>query len=72
MVNASYILISVLIPAVFVVLLETSIFLKAFNVAFSSFEQFKSLLAILEAIFGVYLGMVLSSMFTVEKDNEKA
>ena len=72
MVNASYILISVLIPAVFVVLLETSIFLKAFNVAFSSFEQLKSLLAMLEAIFGVYLGMVLSSMFTVEKDNEKA
>jgi len=42
--------------------------LKAFNIGFSNFEQFKTMLAISETVFGTYVGIVLSSVFTIDTD----
>jgi hypothetical protein len=56
-----------LFPIVFTVYLVSLVVLKAFNVGFSSFEQFKSLLIASETVFGVYVGITLGSMFRLEK-----
>lgn len=65
-VSKSFIFVSWLIPVAFIIYLVTLVFLKAFNIGFSTFEQFKGLLVASETIFGAYLGLVIRSMFTVE------
>ena len=66
-VSAQYRFISWLFPVSFTLWLVGIVFLKAFNVGFNSFEQFKGMLIASESIFGVYVGMVLSSMFNITK-----
>lgn len=62
-VTGDYIFISFLFPLVFVLFLLSIVFAKGFNIGFSSFEQFKTMLAVSETAFGAYAGVVLSSFF---------
>lgn len=66
-VTTSYAFISFLLPILFVILLAGAICMKAFNIAFANFEQFKIMLGVLETAFGAYMGIVLSSMFDVKR-----
>lgn len=61
-----YVFIATFIPSLFVLSLIASILLKSFNIGFSNFEQFKYVLGMTEIVFGSYIGIVLSSMFTVK------
>ena len=67
LVSGQYIFISWLFPVIFTVYLLSLVVLKAFNLAFSSFEQFKTMLVGSETIFGAYAGLVISSMFDIGK-----
>jgi hypothetical protein len=51
------------VACLFVVLVVGSILLFAANVGFSSFEQLKAVLAILEGAYGLYLGKVVEALF---------
>ena len=66
-----YVFVSWLLPVVFTVLLMTIVALKAYNVGFESFEQFKNLLIASETMFGSYVGVILGSMFRLEQDQRK-
>lgn len=61
---------SLFVPIVFVVVLVSIICLRAYNVGISSFEQFKTMLALIEGIFAVYLGPVVQSLFSAGKEPE--
>ena len=67
--NSEYIFITFLIPALFVASLFGIIFAKSLNYGFSSFDQFKNLLGLIQVIFGAYMGLILSTMFPVESAN---
>ena len=58
-------------PVVFTAYLISLVLLKSYNVGFSSFEQFKTLLIASETIFGAYIGIVLSSMFHIKQEARK-
>lgn len=58
-----YVFISLFIPILFVAVLTALIFLRAYNVGVSTFEQFKILLGIVEAVFASYVGLVISALF---------
>ena len=62
-VNGSFIFITWVFPIAFTVYLVSLVLLKAYNIGFSSFEQFKTLLIASETIFGAYIGIALSAMF---------
>jgi hypothetical protein len=55
---------SLFVPVVFVVVLVAIICLRAYNVGISSFEQFKTMLALVEGVFAVYLGPIIQSLFS--------
>jgi hypothetical protein len=61
--TSSFITISFAIPSIFVIAVIAITLLKAFNIGFSSYEQYKQLFAILEAVFAIYIGYVISSLF---------
>lgn len=66
-----YALISVIFPSVFIFSLGVIIVLKACNLAFSNFDQFKMTLGLLQTAFGVYMGLILAEMFEIKKSSEK-
>jgi hypothetical protein len=66
-VSPQYVFISWLFPAAFSGYLIALVLLKAFNIGFSNFEEFKGLLVASEVIFGAYVGLILASMFDIEK-----
>jgi len=70
-VSSQYVFISWLFPSIFTMYLISLVFLKAFNIGFSSFEQFKMSLVASETIFGAYVGLIVSSMFNIGKRKEE-
>jgi len=66
-VNKEYVFIVYFIPFVFVLFIVSLILLKAFNLSFVNFEQFKIMLAVSETAFGTYVGLVLSSLFEIKE-----
>ncbi|MGF7179398.1 hypothetical protein [Tunturiibacter psychrotolerans] len=62
-VSKDYALFSLLIPSVFVVCLFTATILKAVNIGFDTFDQFKIVIGLLEGIFGVYTGLFVTALF---------
>lgn len=66
-VTNSYAFISFFVPILFALLVGIAIWMKAFNIAFSSFDQFKITLGILQTGFGAYMGLVLSALFKIKK-----
>lgn len=66
MVESRTLFVTVFFPLVFVLSLLTMVFLKAWNIGFKNFEEFKDMLAIIETVFAVYLATVLSSLFSLK------
>ena len=64
-VTGEYAFIAWFVPGLFVGVLIAAILLKAFNVGFSSFEEFKIMMGVLETVFGAYVGLVLASMYQI-------
>jgi hypothetical protein len=60
------------VPAVFVLVLVAIICLRAYNVGISSFEQFKTMLALVEGVFAVYLGPIIQSLFSAGRQEGEA
>lgn len=67
-VSGSYVFISWLFPIFFTIYLMTMVILKAMNIGFTSFEEFKGMLIASETVFGVYVGLVLASMFNIPRE----
>lgn len=67
LVNTAYNFVAYFIPAIFVFFIISIIALKAFSIGFSSFEHFKIMLAIGETAFGTYAGLVLTSLYNIDK-----
>ena len=65
-VTNAFAFISILIPTSFVLLIAAIIILKSQNIAFSSFDEFKTTLALLESAFAIYIGQVIYSLFQTE------
>jgi hypothetical protein len=65
-VTSVFAFVSFLTPALFVFAIYALIILKALNVGFDSFDQFKILLGLVEAAFAVYLGQIVYAMFREE------
>src|SRR3954447_17751467 len=64
-----FVFLSLFVPVVFVAVLVAIIYLRAYNIGISSFEQFKTMLAIVEGVFAVYLGPIVQALFSAGKDN---
>ena len=62
-VTNAFVFVSFLIPLLFVFLIVTIIVLKSLSIGFSSFDQFKTMLAIVESAFAIYLGQIIYSLF---------
>jgi hypothetical protein len=71
-VSHQYVLLSWILPSIFTIYLVALVFLKAFNVGFASFEQFKGLLVASETLFGAYVGLIVGSMFDIGKRKEQS
>jgi len=62
-VNKPYVIIAFTTPTIFVVSLFAVIFIRAYNVGLADFENFKILVAAIEAVFGIYVGQFIYGMF---------
>jgi len=67
LVSKSYAFISFLMPVVFIAAVFSVITLSAFNYGFSSFEQLKYMLGLVEVVFGAYMGVIMASMYELDK-----
>jgi hypothetical protein len=61
--TAAYRLLSVAIPAVFMMALVAAVLFWSYRIGFKSFDQFKILVGLLEGAFGIYVGQFIYSMF---------
>jgi hypothetical protein len=59
-----FVFLSLFVPIVFVTLLAAIIVLRAYNLGITSFEQFKTMLALIEGTFAVYLGPIVQALFS--------
>lgn len=59
------------IPILLCVYLMTIITLKAFNIGFSTFDEFKGMLAMTETVFGGYFGYMIPTIFDGKQEIEK-
>jgi len=66
-ISNEFIFIAFLLPSLFIIFLISIILLKAFNIGFSTFEQFKIMLTLGESAFGIYAGYILKSLFDIER-----
>jgi small-conductance mechanosensitive channel len=66
-VTNSFVFISLVIPVLFTLFVLALVVLKAFNVGFDKFEQFKILIGLTETIFGIYVGQIIGSLFDKSK-----
>lgn len=62
-ISGMFAFIGFLLPCLFIAVILAAIVLKALNVGFSSFEEFKTVVTIFETVFAVYVGQVVFSLF---------
>jgi hypothetical protein len=62
-VTGVFVFLATLLPFLFVLSIICLILLKGFNIAFSNFEEFKTILAIIGTMFALYLGAVIRSLY---------
>jgi hypothetical protein len=62
-VTMQYAAVSVLLPLLFVFSFTTAIVFKGRGIVFSDFNEFATVLGTLQTLFGVYVGMVVTSLF---------
>lgn len=65
-VTKPFLFISFFLPFVFIASLCSIILLKVYNIAFSNFDQFKLTLGVLQTAFGVYMGLLLTTLFDIK------
>jgi hypothetical protein len=61
--NSALVFITFFLVSAFGIYLFVLVSVKAFNLGFGEFDQFKILLAISETVFGVYIGQIISSTY---------
>jgi hypothetical protein len=61
--TGTFVLVAFAVPSAFVFLIAAAVVLKALNVGLNTFEDFKIMLGTAETIFGVYVGMLIFSLF---------
>lgn len=66
--NKVYIFITLFVISLFNLFLISIISLKAFNIGFQDYDQFKILLALTETIFGVYVGQLIAKLFNIPQN----
>ena len=54
---------TIALPILLTIYFCTIIYLKAYNIGFDSFENFKGLLGVSEVIFGIYVGQFIQSLY---------
>jgi hypothetical protein len=69
-VTVAFTFISFFIPSLFTFFIAALIILKALNIGFDSFEQFKILLGLAETIFALYVGQIISKLFNKRNEVE--
>ncbi|MDG4562470.1 MAG: hypothetical protein P9E88_14370 [Candidatus Competibacter sp.] len=65
-VTKAFLFISFFLPFILIAGLCSIILLKAYNIAFSNFDQFKLTLGVLQTAFGVYMGLLLTTLFDIK------
>lgn len=71
-VTGLFVFIAAMIPVLFVGSITTIILLKGYNIAFSDFEDFKQVLALIETVFAAYLGTVVRSLYKGSEQAQQA
>ncbi len=71
-VTTAFVVITLLLPLVLAVIVAIAIWLKAYSLAFSDFEDFKRFLITIESIFAVYVGMLIYTLFPRQKAPSEA
>ena len=61
--SAPFIALSSIIVLLYLSSIVAIVYLKAYNIAFSTFEQFKTTLALVETVFAVYVASFVQSLF---------
>lgn len=61
--NVPFVILTFTIPALFLAGLLGATYLKAYNLAFSTFEEYKATLLVVESVIGVYLGPLVRPLF---------
>ncbi|MCP4352202.1 MAG: hypothetical protein GY795_42625 [Desulfobacterales bacterium] len=69
-VSRMFVFLSFFLPTVFIIYLSSIIIMKAYNYAFSDFDNFKIVIGLSETFFGVYVGQIIVSLYD-ESINEK-
>lgn len=62
-VTLEFALLAFSLPLIFVLCVFAMIVAKGFSLAFQNFDQFKTLLAVLESLFGLYVGYFATELF---------
>lgn len=62
-VRKPFVFVTFLIPALFVSSLISVILLRARRIGISDAQQFKQMLGMIETVFGIYIGLLMRSMF---------
>jgi hypothetical protein len=63
MITGEFKFLALFLPTAFVLLILVLILLKAFNLAFGTFDEFKILLALCESIFGAYMTLIVTALY---------
>ena len=62
-ISLTYRIMSLFVPLLFIGIVGGAVVLWAYKIAFTTFDQFKTLVGLLEGAFGVYVGQFIYSMF---------
>jgi hypothetical protein len=69
-VSVAFRAVSLMVPAMFVIVIASSAVLWAFKIGFTEFNQFKVLVGLIEGAFGVYVGQFIYAMFKKQGNAE--
>lgn len=70
-VSRMFVFLSFFLPSVFVMYLSSIILMKAYNYAFSNFDNFKVVIGLSETFFGVYVGQIIVSLYETGDEKQK-
>jgi hypothetical protein len=66
-IRMSFTVLSLFFPGIFFAVIIGMVLMQSYHVAFVNFEQFKVALGTINAIFGVYVGQFIHSLFLAAK-----
>jgi hypothetical protein len=65
-VGLSFVFTTLLSPILFTLALASCVVLKAYNIGFANFDQFKTMVGVVQTAFGVYVGQFVVSLFEAD------